>query len=182
MSVSDAIGLLSLRLGRVETFVQQLPPLDAIASSASGTEEVGESMRVVDEAVFTSIVTRLERLEQTSSARDADSLPTPNQNETQNQTQEDSSEVIQLIAESMETLKADLAATKDLLLSLQNFTMQTNQKLVNILLTEGGDVVITDDDVNDVNDVNYGDDGDQTEDSEIVVGSLDLRSFVQSTV
>ena len=30
LSVSDAIGLITLRLGRVETFIQQMPPLDQI--------------------------------------------------------------------------------------------------------------------------------------------------------
>lgn len=71
MSVSDAIGLLSLRMGRMETFVQQLPPLDQLALGSSGGNvfraegEMNENMRIVDEAVFTSIVTRLEKLEQT---------------------------------------------------------------------------------------------------------------------
>jgi len=63
MSVSDAIGLITLRLGRVETYIKQMPPLDQIGMNSS--EEIGENMRVVDEAVFTNIVARLEKMEQT---------------------------------------------------------------------------------------------------------------------
>ncbi len=63
MSVSDAIGLISLRLGRVETYIKQMPPLDQIGMNSGG--EIGENMRVVDEAVFTNIVARLEKMEQT---------------------------------------------------------------------------------------------------------------------
>jgi hypothetical protein len=62
MSVSDAIGLISLRLGRVETYIKQMPPLDQIGMNSGG--EIGENMRVVDEAVFTNIVARLEKMEQ----------------------------------------------------------------------------------------------------------------------
>ena len=63
MSVSDAIGLITLRLGRVETYIKQMPPLDQIGMNSGG--EIGENMRVVDEAVFTNIVARLEKMEQT---------------------------------------------------------------------------------------------------------------------
>ena len=40
LSVSDAIALITIRLGRVETFINQLPPLDQLESfSSSHTEE-----------------------------------------------------------------------------------------------------------------------------------------------
>jgi len=64
LSVSDAIALITIRLGRVETFINQLPPLDQLESfSSSQTEESGNNMSLVNDNVFQSIVTRLERLE-----------------------------------------------------------------------------------------------------------------------
>jgi len=89
LSVSDAIALITLRLGKVETFINTLPPLDQLelysagsgSGSSSGTDELhdrssNENMRIVDEAVFKSIVARLDRLdrlEQTNIEKDKNS-------------------------------------------------------------------------------------------------------------
>lgn len=116
MSVSDAIGLLSLRLGRVETFVQQLPPLDQIGNGGGGDhgEESfagGEGMRIVDEAVFKSICARLDRIE----SEEPVAAPSQETNE------------------EVASLKAEVAQLKEMLLSLQSFTMQTNHKLSQLI-------------------------------------------------
>jgi hypothetical protein len=66
ISVSDAIALTTLRLGRVEHFINNLPPLDQIGNSSSSSSsgpELSEGLRVVDEALFNNIVSRLEKLE-----------------------------------------------------------------------------------------------------------------------
>ena len=64
LSVSDAIALITIRLGRVETFINQLPPLDQLESfSSSQTEESGNNMSLINDNVFQSIVKRLEQLE-----------------------------------------------------------------------------------------------------------------------
>lgn len=64
LSVSDAIALITIRLGRVETFINQLPPLDQLESfSSSQTEEPSNNMSLVNDKVFQSIITRLEKLE-----------------------------------------------------------------------------------------------------------------------
>jgi len=190
MSVSDAIGLISLRLGRVETFIQQMPPLDQIGMNSSGESggEVGENMRVVDEAVFTNIVARLEKLEhmprtvvESSTVPSAapssfPSLLNPHQ--------------LQDLNHSVDVLKSEMLQVKELLLSLQSFTMQTNQKLVDLVINDNmndGDVdgnnemfdsenivetsVENDESVNEV-------DGDE----EILAGNIDLKAFVQSSM
>jgi len=64
MSVSDAIGLITLRLGRIETIMNTLPPLEQISTTNVNASDVQESNRIVDEAVFTSIVTRLQKIEE----------------------------------------------------------------------------------------------------------------------
>ena len=68
LSVSDAMALVSLRLGRVETFINAMPTLDQLHSSTSGQEQSFDTnTRMVDEAVFTSIVSRLEKVEKMKS-------------------------------------------------------------------------------------------------------------------
>jgi len=193
MSVSDAIGLISLRLGRVETVIQQLPPLDQIGMDSTG-ENIGENMRVVDEAVFTNIVTRLESLEKktsnpvqttnnsqlTSVFARLDKLEnTPSLTPSLTQIQD-----IDELKHSIDILKAEMVQTKELLLSLQSFTMQTNQKLVNLVLNDG--------DGNDEESVGekinaeekLQDDGVESEDvdDEIASQLINLKTFVESSI
>jgi hypothetical protein len=63
LSVSDAIALTTIRLGRVETFINSLPPLDQIGYSSNQQQSSDENLKVVDEAVFKNIVMRLDKLE-----------------------------------------------------------------------------------------------------------------------
>lgn len=188
MSVSDAIGLISLRLGRVETFIQQMPPLDQIGmnSSSESGGEVGENMRVVDEAVFTNIVARLEKLEQTSKVQVVSPLPAvaaPPSLLNPDQLNE--------VNHSVDVLKAEMLQVKELLLSLQSFTMQTNQKLVDLVINDnmndgdvdGDDEILDNENVVEAslkNDVEN--DGEYEGDSEILTGSIDLKAFVQSSM
>jgi hypothetical protein len=58
LSVSDAIGLITLRLGRLETFMY-----DVQAGAIGGTNELPENTQLVDKSVMTSIINRLESLE-----------------------------------------------------------------------------------------------------------------------
>jgi hypothetical protein len=59
LSVSDAIGLVTLRLGRLETFMY-----DVQAGVVGGnSKELPENTQLVDKSVMTSIINRLETLE-----------------------------------------------------------------------------------------------------------------------
>jgi hypothetical protein len=170
MSVSDAIGLLSLRLGRVETFIQQMPPLDQIGLNSTGEPgAIGENMRVVDEAVFTSIVSRLERLEHTPRVSTPATVSTPSPSVTPVHNEE--------LKHSVEVLKAEMSQVKELLLSLQSFTMQTNQKLVDIVFTENNQ----NDEDYDVNNLQISH-IEVADDNEVLAESIDLKSFVQSNI
>ena len=195
MSVSDAIGLITLRLGRVETFIQKLPPLDQIGANYSGDMgEVGENMRVVDEAVFTNIVARLEKVEKTPKVPvSAGSSKANNQ-------------AVDELKKSVEALNAEMVNVKSLLMSLQSFTMQTNQKLTDLIFNqqqnenqieeleqeqeqeleqeldleqeleyeeEGEELEEEDSDAESNNII-------QNDDSEIIAESIDLKAFVQS--
>jgi hypothetical protein len=191
MSVSDAIGLISLRLGRVETFIQQMPPLDQIGmnSSSESGGEVGENMRVVDEAVFTNIVARLEKLEHTPKTQVVSPLPavvasvaTPSPLNV---------EQLNEVNHSIDVLKAEMLQVKELLLSLQSFTMQTNQKLVDLVINDNINDNINDDDVDGDNEIldnenvveaSLENDLEYEGDGEILAGNIDLKAFVESSI
>lgn len=141
MSLPDAIGLITLRLGRVETVVQHLqtdlPTGDYSGGGGGGNGGGGvdlpDNMRVVDEAVFNSIVSRLNQLElehkqlaiKTQKASTPAAAPVQLKDERFSQ-----------IKENVEILQAEIVQIKDLLLKLQSFTMETNQKLADIIFTD----------------------------------------------
>ena len=58
LSVSDAIGLITLRLGRLETFMY-----DVQAGVYTNSGELPENTQLVDKSVMTSIINRVEHLE-----------------------------------------------------------------------------------------------------------------------
>ena len=180
MSVSDAIGLITLRLGRVETFIQQMPPLDQIGMNATGeNQEIGENMRVVDEAVFTNIVSRLDKLEQEPKTSNVVASK-----ETNNAVTE--------LKESVEVLKAEMMQMKGLLLSLQSFTMQTNQKLSELIFNsqqenENENENESEDEEDGQQELDGNNDEQEENDdseivAEIVAENIDLKAFVQSAL
>lgn len=158
LSISDAIALITLRLGRVETIVSNYDP--NAGSSGGGNQQMNydENMRMVDEQVFNSIVSRLDTLEK---ARNV-SVPGNQQVEQRlsvleknqklliekqqqapvvvTQSPEErtivndvTEEKLKPMEESIQYVKSELSMVKDLLLKLQSFTMETNQKLADIV-------------------------------------------------
>ena len=63
LSVSDAIGLVTLRLGRLETFMYDVQA-GAVGTNSS---EIPDNTQIVDKSVMTSIINRLETLEKKES-------------------------------------------------------------------------------------------------------------------
>jgi hypothetical protein len=59
ISISDAIGLITIRLGRIEQYVQMLQEEGGIPSSSS----LSENMQLVDKEVIQSITTRMNAIE-----------------------------------------------------------------------------------------------------------------------
>ena len=167
LSVSDAIALITIRLGRVETFINQLPPLDQLESfSSSHTEETDNNMSFVNDNVFQSIITRLERLEKSqntnidkkvadleqqisSSAVNVQKIVSLEQLISSLEQkiillQDKYSEPKTLITKEIDTteidnkinsLNTDINQLKDTVLSLQTYTMNTNTKLIDLIIT-----------------------------------------------
>ena len=161
LSVSDAIALITLRLGRVEQIVQNMP---VDGQSAVGAD--GENIRIVDNEVFEHMAQRLDELEkgqQELAARKpiVSSTPTPI-------TQVVNAAASKEVSESIEVLKAEMVQVKDLLLNLQSFTMQTNQRLSEIVFN-GGEFIETIDDTDGIISGNIVDDAPQSQGEEVVV-------------
>ncbi len=160
LSISDAIALITLRLGRVETIVSNYDPN---AGSSGGNHQMNydENMRMVDEQVFNSIVSRLEALEKgrnlgapgnpqleqrlgvleknqkmlIEKQQQAPVVVTQGSAET-TIVNDVTEEKLKPMEESIQYVKSELSYLKDLLLKLQNFTMETNQKLSDIVFRE----------------------------------------------
>jgi hypothetical protein len=140
LTVTNAIALMSLRIGRLETFAYQYN-LDKSNGELNGHEHNygQQSSSSVDETVIQTIVARLDALEKEK--RTQVQLQTQGQNQPVKQVQQlDNSHLFQQQSASlmkmttdMKSLQEELKETKDLLLKLQSYTMDTNQKLVDIM-------------------------------------------------
>ena len=164
LSISDAIALITLRLGRVENLIQNMP----VDSPNGSNLEQDENMRMVDVTVFENIVSRLDNLEKGHKFI----LDKHQQQQLQNQQQQlqnqqqinslklssttqssttqssytptiidsKSEEKITKLNDSVDVLKAEINQVKDLLMKLQSFTMETNQKLSDIVFNDTGNL------------------------------------------
>ena len=164
LSISDAIALITLRLGRVENLIQNMP-VDSPSGFSSNLEQ-DENMRMIDVTVFENIVSRLDNLEK--GQKNVSDIQIKQQNQqiqqhTQYQQQLNSlklstasqsfsssytptiidtksEENISKLNDSVDVLKAEVVQVKDLLLKLQSFTMETNQKLSDIVFNDTGNL------------------------------------------
>jgi len=148
LSVSDAIGLISLRLGKVEGLVQNIQ-VEQVSQGDSGMG-FNENSRIIDDGVFKSIVSRLDVLEKNQKALMDNQTTLSNSMKTiasktsqsgvlggtQTIVKDVSDEKLASINENMEIFRAEITLVKDLLMKLQNFTMETNQKLVDLIIEQ----------------------------------------------
>ena len=154
LSISDAIGLITLRLGRVEQLVQtiQTNPNDP----TSIPEDNGNNV-LVDKQVFDSIVKRLETLEKQKNVPTPTSAPALANTSTipvaalqqlvsiqkyeifVKDVAKEFKEMRELIAAkptATSALTNEIVELKEMLLKLQTFTMETNSKLVNMIFSD----------------------------------------------
>lgn len=161
LSISDAIALITLRLGRVETIVSNYDP-NAGQSSGNHQMNYDENMRLVDEQVFNSIVSRLDVLEKgrnvggSSNPQLEQRLSVLEKNQKMLIEKQQQAPVVTTTTTPVETtivndvaeeklkpieydvnfLKNELSELKLVLLKLQSFTMETNQKLADIVFED----------------------------------------------
>ena len=145
LSVSDAIALITLRLGRVENIVSNLPNEPRGDGEGAG-QMYDENMRMVDQNVFNSIVSRIDTLEKNQKlliekqkaapvAQNASSAPIK-QMVQETIIKDVSDEKIEPMRETIQVLKEEVSELKGLLVKLQSFTMETNKKLTDIVFDD----------------------------------------------
>ena len=162
LSISDAIALITLRLGRVETIVSNYDPNAGSSSGGNHQMNYDENMRLVDEQVFNSIVSRLDVLEKgrnvggSSNPQLEQRLSVLEKNQKMLIEKQQQAPVVTTTTTPVETtivndvaeeklkpieydvnfLKNELSELKLVLLKLQSFTMETNQKLADIVFED----------------------------------------------
>ena len=128
MTISDAIALITLRLGRIESIVHDMP-----VDLPQNQNSVDEGARIVNDKVFENIVARIESIEKgqkillENQKKIAAASPV---------TSSISDEKIIQLSESYDVLKVEINQIKDVLLNLQSFTMETNKKLSEIVFSD----------------------------------------------
>jgi len=149
LSISDAIGLITLRLGRVENIVHtiQTSPNDPTSIHE------GENATLVDGQVFDNIVKRLEAIEQKQKSQAQGPTQSIPANILQNLVTVDRftkevKELRDMISAStssssasastldISSIKTEIADLKGMLIKLQMFAMETNNKLVGVIFNE----------------------------------------------
>jgi hypothetical protein len=125
LSVSDAIGLITLRLGSVEQFIMEFENSEHNINS-DGSVNLPENSKLIDNSVLTSIMNRLDSIEK---------------KETNNSYNSDINKEIELLKEITNShnellfkIERDLIETKDILKTLNTsfdaFTKNTNDRFV----------------------------------------------------
>jgi uncharacterized protein YukE len=120
ISISDAIGLVTLRLGRLENFMYTINH-EGLPSN-DNNHELEENDRIVDDEVFRSIVSRLDLLEQKINSI------TQNKNEEQSFDNIEEQPLIKTIIEKQSTHQASLYDLKDAIFKLQSFCLETGER------------------------------------------------------
>ena len=152
MTIAQAITLITLRLGAIETKIIQIehePQLSGHGLSNDGLSNDGQdNMVLIDKTVIQSITSRIESLEKRSSGPASNSGPEVallKQNfETVKQAVIQTKGVVTTISKEnkelktqVDNLKNDLTETRELLAALQNLTMDNSQKLLDFSVNMG---------------------------------------------
>ena len=130
MTIGDAIGLITIRLGRVENAVADIQAdMPSVDEEGNYVEHnPNPNARIIDESVFNSIVSRIEKIETAPKSN-------PIVQTTFTSSPIYDNKFTQLTAQ-IDGLKSEIGHVKDLMLQLQSFTMETNKKLATIAFNE----------------------------------------------
>ena len=74
LTVSDAIGLITLRLGKVEQFLIDVQQEGGLGSVGNGENSIPDNMKLVDNSVLTSMINRLDGLEKRDQSGSSETL------------------------------------------------------------------------------------------------------------
>ena len=182
MTVAQAITLITLRLGKVET---------QLLSNGSFADDDDHIM--VDKNVIQSLLSRIDALEKRpeTGSNSANGLPqdasmslslVKQQFETIKPVVVQSKNALAALKQQFEQTKTELAETKELLAALQNLTMDNSQKIMALnsvfLEGQGTDMFLNDELLND-EEGEASDLEDELVDSSEVIG-MDLKEMIES--
>ena len=109
LSISDAMALVTLRLGRVEQILHNMP-VDGPLGNTNG-----DNIRIIDDELLNNILQRLDRLDAAPSV--SSSVP------------DDS---LSKLSASIESLSNEIKMTKELLMQMQLFSLKTDKKITDL--------------------------------------------------
>jgi hypothetical protein len=142
LSISDAIGLITLRLGKIESWVYETEHQNMLAENGetANPSTIPDNSRIIDVSVLTSIINRLDSLETSTSTETNDELTklvseVTKMNEQLTRVSEEGTKhnlAIMKHAEQILKFDRDLVETKDILktfmLKYDAFVNETNDR------------------------------------------------------
>ena len=144
VTVANAIGLLTVRIARLEQFVHRYNLEQSGSQPKQGSQgNASDNVEArLDDSILRNIVTRLDNLEKDKKTAVTSNTNVPAKTQVNSQVLAEDPTVIKLNDE-LTQLKQQVADTEALLLKLQSFTMETNQKLVNMLFQDTNEISMT---------------------------------------
>ena len=167
MTMPQAITLITLRLGKIETQLMNNPESND-----------GDNI-LVDSNIINSLISRIDALEKTpGSVKDIAVLK--QQFDTIKPIAVQSKNSITALKQQIETLKTELNETKELVIVLQNLTMDNNTKIIalnSVFLEEGANGL--DEDIEDIENIENVDDSASSDDSSDQIVGTDLKELIE---
>ena len=188
LSISDAIALITLRLGKVETIVSNYQN-ESLQVQVDAMGQPIQNAKMIDDSVFKSIVSRLDVLEknqkvlmenQTSIANTVKTIASSKNGQTV--VKDISEEKLSIIKDDIEGLKTELRQNNDSIFNLQNMVQEVSQKMVEISLTLNSDETedLVEGTMIDSEQPDAADESVDEEPHEDTIVQLDLKEFIQN--
>jgi len=142
LSVSDAFALVTLRLGRLETIINKMQHEGVLDSAGSFVGNVSSSGENIDASIVQSLVSRLEKLELANSMKqiqpqNLDSVVSKTELkevETKLMKEVQKNQSSTELTKQLKQYEEDVSTLKYTVMKLQCFAMETNQKLVSLVM------------------------------------------------
>jgi hypothetical protein len=133
VTIQDAIGVLSTRIARLESFMHNYNLETSRPDTHTGAQTNNTSQ--IDDSLLRNIITRLDSLEKEKRSAPSTSVSNP-------VAHVNHSAEIQQMNQELNHVKEELRDTSKMLTTLQSFTMETNQKLVTLLFQDTNDMQV----------------------------------------
>jgi len=188
LSISDAIALITLRLGKVESIVSNYQN-ENLQIQVDAMGQPIQNAKMIDDSVFKSIVSRLDVLEknqkvlmenQTSIANTVKTIASSKNGQTV--VKDISEEKLSIVKEDIESLKTELRQNNDSIFNLQNMVQEASKKMVEISLTLNSDETedLVEGTMIDSEQHEAADESVDEEPHEDTIVQLDLKEFIQN--